>query len=140
MEEKVINGRCFVCSHKNPVGLHIDFFYDEERKRSFSDFSVPDNYIGYDGIVHGGILSAIFDDTMFHAVAAEAQDIMTVNLNVTFLAPVCVGHKVHAEGWITGHKGRVYTAAAEITEGDKVLSRAEGKFALVCKDRIAGFR
>lgn len=130
------NRGCFVCGCQNPIGLNLDFFYDDEEKCSFTELTIPENYIGYDDIFHGGIIAALFDDTMYYAAKQETPYLMTANLNVTYKAPSHVGRKVYAKGRVTDRRERVITAKAVLMEGDKLLAEAEGTFVVVPAEKI----
>lgn len=91
------NHNCFGCSSTNASGLHLKFFTDEESV--FSWVSVPDHLCGWDGLVHGGVLSTILDETMgwcaFHMLKKIT---LTKSMTVNFLKPVYIGTQLRAEG------------------------------------------
>ena len=65
MGERLEFEHCFVCGPKNPVGLHLDIH--REDKRTWCRWKAGRDYVGYDDILHGGVLAAIMDDMMAHA-------------------------------------------------------------------------
>ena len=50
---------CFVCGRENPVGLKMDFYLTAPGEVQ-ANLTVPAQYEGYPGVVHGGIVAAIF--------------------------------------------------------------------------------
>ena len=50
---------CFLCGRENPIGLKLDFYEDPERGQVRGDFTVSEDYQGYPGVVHGGIVAAV---------------------------------------------------------------------------------
>lgn len=129
---------CFICGPTNPIGLSLEFFFDDEENCSVTEFVIPDLYIGYDGIFHGGVIAAVFDDVMYYAIKQESPHVMTVNINVTYRAPAFVGHSVQAKGYVTGRRGRVSEARATLTDGGVLLAEATGKFVAVPPEKIYG--
>jgi len=57
-------GNCFVCGEKNPGGLQLSFQIDEEKQTLKTIFVGKPVFQGYDGIVHGGIVSTLLDEAM----------------------------------------------------------------------------
>ena len=53
------NQRCYVCGKNNPIGLGVDFEINREQRSISAKFTPSDNHQGYEGIVHGGILSTL---------------------------------------------------------------------------------
>lgn len=55
---------CFGAGPANPTGLRMEFYTDE--KRVYSEITVPEFMNSWQGIVHGGIVGTILDETMFY--------------------------------------------------------------------------
>lgn len=53
---------CFICGQNNPVGLKHRFY--AEHGSVFSDVKIPADYCGFKDVVHGGICTALLDETM----------------------------------------------------------------------------
>jgi hypothetical protein len=58
---------CFGCGADNPWGLHLIFFA-EPGGAVYSHWTPQVNHQGYDGMVHGGIISTVFDEVMAWSV------------------------------------------------------------------------
>ena len=54
---------CFVCGLKNVAGLH-SFFYELDNDELLAIFKPEEAHQGYPGRLHGGIATAILDETM----------------------------------------------------------------------------
>jgi acyl-coenzyme A thioesterase PaaI-like protein len=54
--------RCFVCGVENPVGLKHKFFVEDNVVKS--DVYIPVHYGGYKDVIHGGVITALMDETM----------------------------------------------------------------------------
>ena len=58
---------CFGCGADNPWGLHLIFFAEPDGA-VYSHWTPELNHQGYDGMVHGGIISTVFDEVMAWAI------------------------------------------------------------------------
>ena len=117
---------CFVCGRENPAGLMMEFFVTEPGQVR-SEFSVPAQYEGYPGVVHGGIIAAILDETGGRAHMVDPFKFMvTAQLNVRYRKPVPSETPLIILGRAGNRRGRVAHAQSEIMnlEGD-VLADAE---------------
>jgi uncharacterized protein (TIGR00369 family) len=116
---------CFVCGRENPAGLKMDFF-TVEPGRSRAEISIPTDYEGYPGIVHGGIVAAILDETGGRAYMDDPNKFMvTAQLNVRYRKPVPSESKLVVIGIAGERRGRVLQAHSEIqNESGEVLAEA----------------
>ena len=82
---------CFVCGSLNPIGLHLDITEGEGWARAL--WTVEKPYVGYEGMLHGGIMASIMDDLMAHALYYTDLDVVTAHLELDYKAPVHVGQR-----------------------------------------------
>ncbi len=136
MTEKIINySGCFICGEDNPVGLRLDFFFDRENRKAWTEFSPGREHEGYRNLLHGGIISSLLDEVMAKAILADEIPVVTSRLTVEFKKPARIGEKLRAEGWVIGHKSRAYFTAGlllgpegrVVAEASGVYIRAEGE-------------
>ena len=124
-------GHCWICGEKNPGGLHLEFDLDRNAKTLQTSFIPTETYQGFDGIAHGGILSALLDEAMAKLAYELGYNAVTARLNIRFKNPARVGEKLTVRGEITGVNRRVVLAKAMIrgkngtliAEGDSTLVR-----------------
>lgn len=124
-EKQPTSINCFVCGRENPTGLKLDFFMVEEGK-THSSFSLPKHYEGYPGIVHGGIIAAILDETGGRTLMTEPDRFfVTAQLDVRYRKPVPTETPLMAVGYAMDQRGRVAKARSEIQNSDgDVLAEA----------------
>jgi uncharacterized protein (TIGR00369 family) len=124
---------CIVCGqrHVNPATMNLKFHTDGEGV--FVEFIPSAIYEGYKGVVHGGIISALLDETIGWAVAAQRKKyFVTGELQIRFLRPLRVGTKVTVRGRPVEHRPRYSVAQGEIAgEDGTVYAKATGKFFLM---------
>jgi uncharacterized protein (TIGR00369 family) len=125
-------GSCWICGEKNPSGLQLKFDLDRSAKIIQTSFTPTETYQGYDGIVHGGILSALLDEAMAKLAFELGYNPVTATLNVRFKSPARVREKLTIRGQITRVNRRLVLAKASIHGEDGMLI-AEGDSKLVRK-------
>ncbi len=54
---------CFVCSKNNKLGLKLDFHLTDD-ETLWCEFVTKKEHQGFSGIVHGGIVGLIMDESM----------------------------------------------------------------------------
>ncbi len=129
---------CFVCEPKNPAGLKIPFFHDEEAGLVVADFELDQAHSGAPNFVHGGISLTILDEAMAWATIAQAGEMaVTVETTSRFLRPVEVGVPYRVEASVVGRDGGTLTTTGRIVDGaGKVRVQSEARFAVVGTDRL----
>jgi uncharacterized protein (TIGR00369 family) len=107
--------KCFGCGPANPHGLRMKFFSDD--KFVFSWVKVPDHLVGWDNLVHGGILSTMLDEIMsWSAIYLLKKMILTKSMTIDFIKPVYQGTELKVAGNVFENKsnrqavmqGRIY--------------------------------
>ncbi len=122
---------CFVCGKKNPIGLKMSFNYQD--KLATASFALPKHLEGYDGIIHGGIVSAILDEAMAKIILHNNIKAFTVNLNVDFKKPLKPEHPYVVEGSISVLRKKTVLTTASIFDGNTIYATAAAKFFIVEK-------
>lgn len=120
---------CFVCGDANPNGLNARFTVDDGGRVRLE--TVIDHvFEGYGDHVHGGVLTALLDETAVWAVIHSlGRMCTTIQLTVTFRQPVPGGSRVIVVGEVTGRKSRFHLARSEMRDTeDRLLATAEGRF------------
>jgi uncharacterized protein (TIGR00369 family) len=118
---------CFVCGIENPVGLHLKF-YETEAGEVTAEITVPEQYQGYPGVVHGGIVASMLDEiTGRAAMEGDAWRFMvTAKLDLRYRSPVPIAQTLFLVGRLVNRRGRLATAHGEIRLSDgKVCAEAD---------------
>jgi uncharacterized protein (TIGR00369 family) len=125
---------CFACGRANPTGLHLDF--DVSSGRAQTRFVARREHTGYDGTVHGGIVTALLDETMGWAIFHQGIWGVTGRLNVTFRRPVPVGEELVVSGTVTKETHRAIETHGEVRDAaGNVLAQATALFLVMPEDR-----
>jgi len=121
------NQTCFVCGKENPVGLSVDFEINANDRTIRGSFIPLDMHQGFEGIVHGGILSALLDEAMGKLAFDLGLPAMTAELALTFKAPAAPGEELLISARIVRENRRMVQAEARIERGPVVVAEAKGK-------------
>jgi uncharacterized protein (TIGR00369 family) len=119
---------CFACGIDNDFGLQIHF-YDNGEDEVHAAYTVPEQFQGYPGMVHGGILATILDELLGRAVMAldPTYFMVSAKLTVRYRKPVPIGQPLQLMGKVLRRRGRISTSKAEIRLSDGTLcAEAEG--------------
>lgn len=129
--------RCFGCGPANPGGLQLDFFLAADRSVVCLP-SVPRNFEGHVGLLHGGVIATLLDETMSKAVRARGFTAMTRHMEVDYLRPVPSVTPLRIEGRVTRSEGRKHWSEARILNAHgSVLAQSKGLFVEVAPERDA---
>ena len=122
---------CFVCGESNPRGLNVRF--NQVGDKVVVETVVSPEFEGYPGRVHGGVVSALLDETIGWACSAATHRLfLTAELTVRFKRPVPGGEPIVVTGRMTELTGRVALAQGRIEDSrGRLLAMARGRFVLL---------
>ncbi len=142
MKKQPISRMCFVCGESNPAGVHA-CFYEQEDGSLLARFTGGDRHQGYPGRMHGGVITAILDETIGRAIMIRHGDAIwgvTVELNMRFRKPVPLDVELTVIGRITTENSRLFEGSGEILLPDgSVAVSATGKYMKLDISKIADF-
>jgi len=107
--EKQANSRlCFVCGLENPVGLHLKF-YETGPGEVTVDFTPPEYYQGYPGVLHGGVVASILDEAAgrSHMGIFPPRFMFTAKLEVKYRKNIPIGKPLKIVGRAGKNRGRM---------------------------------
>ena len=124
------DAHCFGCSQKNPHGLKMKFYTDETTLYSW--LSVPPHLCGWEGIVHGGVLSTMLDEIMgWSAIYTLRRITMTKTMTIDYLKPVYIEDKLRVEGKIIKKVSeREVIVEGKLYKDDTLCAQSRGTFAV----------
>ncbi len=125
----VSEGHCFACGEENPHGLKMKFKVDREKQAIHTVFTVEPTYQGWDGVVHGGIISTLLDEAMANLVYYLGYNAIAASLEVRFKQPAPILQPLLVQGEITEvHKKLVKAKASLKKEDGTLLATATSSF------------
>jgi uncharacterized protein (TIGR00369 family) len=124
--QKQKNSRgCFLCGLDNDVSLKMRWYEDHQAQKIRSIVTVPDHFNGYPGVVHGGIVSAILDETSGRAFMLKSGKdalVVSLKLEVTFRRPTPTNTPLTAVGWVIKQSSSRAQVAGEIRLPDGTIT------------------
>lgn len=134
--------RCLVCGMKNSLGLKSSF-YELENGELIAVFDSLDEHQSYPNRVHGGIITAILDETIGRAIMINSKDAIwgvTIEINVKFKKPVSTDETIKVVGRITKDSSRIFEGTGELLlPSGEVAATAHGKYLKVPLNKISDF-
>ncbi len=108
--------RCFLCGLKNPYGLHA-MFYELENNTLLCLVTPGDEHQSYPGRLHGGIASALLDETIGRAILIHHQEEVwgvTIKFTTKFRKPIPLNQQLRIIGRLTKETNRIFEGSGEI--------------------------
>jgi acyl-coenzyme A thioesterase PaaI-like protein len=118
------DGWCFACGEHNPIGLKLKF--DFEGEDYVARFRVRREHAGYAGVVHGGLMATLLDESMARLLWVKGYRVLTGRLSVHYRAPVPVGSEIEVRGRIESVRrgGRLVQTRASASVAGAVVAEA----------------
>lgn len=131
---------CFVCGRLNDRGLYMTF-QDNGKDEVFSVYTVPEDYQGYPGVVHGGIVAAMLDEVVCRVamIGDHHHFMLSVRLEVKYRQVVPTETTLRIVGRIVKLRGRLGKAVGQVILPDgTVAAESEMTLADVPQEWISG--
>jgi uncharacterized protein (TIGR00369 family) len=131
--------KCLICGMESQFSLRTRF-YEMDNKDLVAIFRVLEEHQSYPGRLHGGIVSAILDETIGRAIMIDEPDTwgVTVELKIQYKKPLPLDQQLRAVGRITNNNKRLFEGTGEILlENGDVAATAHGKYMKLALDKIS---
>ncbi len=131
---------CFVCGLSNSFGLKIRF-YTTGVGEVTADYTVPEQYQGYPGVVHGGIVAAMLDEAAGRSLMGgdPPRFLYTAKLEIRYRKNVPVGQPLRLVGKAIKNKSRSAAASSALFDQDgTLLAEAEALLVDIPGSVLAG--
>ena len=118
---------CLVCGKNNPFsfGLEVQPIGGGTVECFFTG---GPHLQGYDGILHGGVISTLLDSAMAHCLLLQNIKAVTADLRVRFLHSIPCTSRVRVRAWLTCAVSTLYELKAEATVDGLLVAKARAKF------------
>jgi acyl-coenzyme A thioesterase PaaI-like protein len=121
------SNHCFVCGRENLFGLHLEF-YETTPGEVVVEYTVPEQFQGYPGVVHGGVVAAMLDEVTgrVHMGGYPPRLMFTARLDIHYRKNVPIGKPLRIVGHAGKSRERTATATGQIFGPDgELLADAE---------------
>ncbi|MDD3370377.1 MAG: PaaI family thioesterase [Alphaproteobacteria bacterium] len=133
MSEEERNDWCFGCGKANPIGLKMTFALKDGKYTSV--FKAGPEHQSYEGTVHGGILSALLDETMGRYHCRQGVKAITARLETRFRRPTPIGEPLTVCGWVVKERGKLIEMAGSVALADGTVT-VEAKASMIVAGTI----
>ncbi len=124
------NNECFGCSPTHPFGFHLKF--EREGDAVVTRFTPGERHQGPPGIMHGGLVSTLADETAAWAIIAKTGKFgFTTSFECRFLAAVRVGAEAEVRAWLTKETSRIVKVAVRASQAGQECYAGEFTFVLL---------
>jgi acyl-coenzyme A thioesterase PaaI-like protein len=116
---------CFVCGRENNFGLKMVWYNNLESNQVEATVTIPEQFNGYPGIAHGGIIAAILDETAGRAVMLDGNFdnlFITLRLNMIYRKPTPTNTPLKVVGWLEYKGSRGRKVAAKLLLPDETVT------------------
>jgi acyl-coenzyme A thioesterase PaaI-like protein len=109
------SSHCFVCGLENDFGLRMAF-YETGPEEVTAEYTVPERYQGYPGVVHGGIVAAMLDEVVGRTAMIDdhTRFWVTAKMEIRYRNTVPIGEPLRLIGRLEKKRGRLTVASAEL--------------------------
>ncbi len=110
----------------NALSPPVDLWLDGDRARG--RVTLPAQYTGPPGAVHGGVIALIFDELLGAACIWSGVGAFTGTLSIRYEQFTSIESEIELEAWVDRTEGRKVFAVGEMRVAGVVTARAEGIF------------
>lgn len=133
---------CLVCGLKNDLGLQAAF-YELENGELLAVFRPRREHQGYPDRLHGGIATAILDETIFRTIFMQHPEQtwgVAVEFTTRFKKSIPLDQTVRCVGRMISETRRSYEGAGEILLPDgTVAAEGRGRYLKMPLEKISDF-
>ncbi len=121
---------CIGCGEQNPHGLHLRLEVDPEGGEVRTTFVPGVAHIGFDNVIHGGVLATAVDEVMVWTATWKAKRFcLCAEMTMRFRYPVAVGQRLEISAEVEFSRPKLVETAAKVFDGAGVLiATASGKY------------
>lgn len=121
---------CLVCGRDNPHGLHLSLRVDPDSGIVHVEFVPKAHHIGFEGIVHGGLIATVIDEAMVWAATwAHKRFCVCGEMSVRFRQNARVGQRLRCVARVESSRARLVRTSCEVVDDDaRVYATGGGKY------------
>jgi uncharacterized protein (TIGR00369 family) len=131
---------CLVCGRDNPIGLRLTSFVDPDTGIVAQDFTPRGDHIGFQGVIHGGILATVLDEAMVWAATWHGKRFcLAAELCVRFRKPAEIGRLMKVTAKVEAARSKLILTTGQMHDGDKLIAEATAKYIPLPPEENAAF-
>jgi acyl-coenzyme A thioesterase PaaI-like protein len=115
---------CMVCGRYDSLGLR----FRTKGNSVEALFQADPKWQGYQGVLHGGMISTLLDAAMTHCLFDHGIEAMTADLKIRFLKPAPCTEFLLLRAHLLSERRHLYQLSAELICAGELIARAEARF------------
>lgn len=121
------NQMCFACGENNPSGLKLKFHINEDFQIK-TVFTPRNIHQGFSGIVHGGLIALILDESMVNLLWRLQKHAVSAQMEVRLKHPARTGEAINFTAWIAKEEKKIiYTESKGYKNDGLIVATAKAK-------------
>ncbi|MBU4263262.1 MAG: PaaI family thioesterase [Proteobacteria bacterium] len=118
---------CLPGGYQNPWSLNLSFLTEKDGV-VFTQFKGHAGLQGYEGILHGGVIAALFDTAMANCLFYHGVEAVTGDLRVRFVKSVACTDTLEIRTWVVSSCPPLYHLKSEMVVAGSTMARAKARF------------
>ena len=127
LDKQQSHQRCMLCGTQALLGLKLNF-YSSCNHQVWARVKGTIHQQGYQGILHGGFLSALLDSGMCQALFKQNIEAVTADMNIRYLHEVPINSDILITGKIISSHPPLYKVEGELYVDGKLMVKSSGRF------------
>jgi len=127
VKKQASHEHCMLCGTQALLGLHLNF-YSTGDQQVWARAKSTIHQQGYQGILHGGFLSALLDSGMCQALFHNNIEAVTADMNIRYLHEVPVKSDILIKGKIVSSRLPLYNLEGELYVNGKLMVKSSARF------------
>lgn len=128
------DNHCFVCGELNQSGLRVRPVIDAVNQSASCSLAIPKEFQGWEGIVHGGILATLLDETCAYAAKGLVEHVVTAEITISYKKPVPLETGIRVTATVVSQRRRIIEVQGQIEIGGEIYAEARAKMFVVAKE------
>lgn len=122
-----VHANCLLCGSKNSLSLGLCFSPGDDGDIK-AIFQAHSGLQGYQGILHGGVVSSLLDSAMTHCLFYQGIEAVTGDLHVRFVKSVPCDARMELRARLLKASPPLYRLRGELVIDGQTMAWAEAKF------------
>lgn len=125
------DNHCFVCGALNMNGLRERPLIDALNQSASMRLSIPRAFQGWQGMVHGGILATLLDETCAYAAKGLVVQVVTAEIAVTYKRPVPIETELRVSATVVSRRRKIIEVKGKIEINRELYAEARARMFIV---------
>jgi len=125
------DNHCFVCGELNLNGLRVRPRIDAPNQSASMRLAIPRDFQGWQGIVHGGILATLLDETCAYAAKGLVAHVVTAEMTVSYKKPVPIEIELQVFATVVSRRRKIIEVKGQIEIAGEIYAEASARMFVV---------